>query len=305
MKIEAITLKMIRYFNILGEELHFGKAAQRLFISQPSLTAQIQEFESLLGYKLFNRNSRHVQFTAMGYETFKKTQEIIEKINQSFDNLYALEHQENEHLSLGVVSSILQSSFLKILEKIKEKAPNMTWDFEELSPKEQMISLQQNKIDVAFIRSSKISSMNKNFKAHKILDSFVSIAVHFEDDFVKQALQNKLLSLADFHNKKLVMLKKSNSEYLRKLHKLCLDAGIKKENIMEVVEPFSLLSLVRSRQAIGLISQDMAFDTWADIQVLPLKEKIACNLYMIHHKNMQIEAQKSFVNLFLAFNDKK
>ena len=61
-----IELRHLLYFQALAEELHFRKAAERLFISQPALTRQIQQLEEIYQAKLFDRGQRHVHLTASG-----------------------------------------------------------------------------------------------------------------------------------------------------------------------------------------------------------------------------------------------
>lgn len=72
-----LDLRVVRYFVAVAEELHFGRAAARLFISQPALSKQIQKLEERLGTVLFVRNSRHVRLTPRGAAFLIDARELI------------------------------------------------------------------------------------------------------------------------------------------------------------------------------------------------------------------------------------
>ncbi len=72
-----LDLRVVRYFVAVAEELHFGRAAARLFISQPALSKQIQRLEEQLRAPLFTRDSRHVELTARGDTFLADARELI------------------------------------------------------------------------------------------------------------------------------------------------------------------------------------------------------------------------------------
>src|SRR5689334_18381712 len=77
--------RLLRYFLAVAEELHFGRAAARLHISQPSLSAQIQKLERNLGTPLFVRTSRHVEITAAGRAFVDEARAVLAAIEQAVE----------------------------------------------------------------------------------------------------------------------------------------------------------------------------------------------------------------------------
>ena len=70
-------LRVLHYFVTLAEELHFGRAAQRLRISQPPLSVAIKQLEEELQAQLFERNSKGVRLTAAGEHLLTKARQLL------------------------------------------------------------------------------------------------------------------------------------------------------------------------------------------------------------------------------------
>ena len=101
-------LRQLRYFTVLAEELHFRKAAERLFIAQPGLSRQIKQLEEEMGVSLFDRNNRKVDLTPAG----KFLQGRVGSLLAELDILVANTRQTAEglrgQLRIGYIGSAMQ-----------------------------------------------------------------------------------------------------------------------------------------------------------------------------------------------------
>src|SRR5580693_8422481 len=72
-----LDLRLVRYFVVVADELHFGRAANKLHVSQPALSKQIRKLEDQLGARLLVRDSRHVSLTARGESFLIDARELL------------------------------------------------------------------------------------------------------------------------------------------------------------------------------------------------------------------------------------
>jgi DNA-binding transcriptional LysR family regulator len=99
-----IELRHLRYFVAVAEELHFGRAAARLNISQPPLSQQIQILEQQTGARLFARTNRSVSLTAAGKQFLADSRQILAQVDDAAARAARLHHETGE-LRIGFTSS--------------------------------------------------------------------------------------------------------------------------------------------------------------------------------------------------------
>ena len=160
-------IRHLKYFLTLAEELHFGNAAKKLFISQPPLSRMIKMLEDELGVRLFERNNKNVRLTAYGEYLQKEAQQIIHSTHRITNHLDAMKNGSKGQIKVGYIPSIMHSVLPQILSKLKDKYTAVNTYLSELESADQINALKSGEIDIGFLR---IPSNDKELEFEHILD---------------------------------------------------------------------------------------------------------------------------------------
>ncbi|MGO3306625.1 MAG: LysR family transcriptional regulator [Sphingobacterium sp.] len=159
-------LRHIRYFLTLAQELHFGKAAQKLCITQPPLSRQIKEMEMELGVQLFLRSNKRVVLTVAG-EHFKKEASSIlaqlELLKQQTNQIY---HSFAGEIKISHTGSIDKRQLGLLIQRIDESYPFLNAKLFELSSDRQIQLLTDRKMDLGIIRAPASSPLLHSLKLY-------------------------------------------------------------------------------------------------------------------------------------------
>ncbi|MDP4609188.1 MAG: LysR family transcriptional regulator [Burkholderiaceae bacterium] len=146
----------LRYFVVLAEELHFGRAAKRLAISQPPLSLNIQQLEASVGARLFERDSRSVQLTAAGHAFLGKAIALLAQAEQAARDARDVAQGLAGSLRVGFVGSMLQMELPQRLQAFQSAHAQLSVSLLEASSTEQLEALRQDRIDLGFVHTTHV-----------------------------------------------------------------------------------------------------------------------------------------------------
>ncbi|WP_166645852.1 LysR family transcriptional regulator [Nesterenkonia aurantiaca] len=136
----------------MAEELHFGRAARRLHISQSPLSAQIQKLEHELGHKLLNRTTRAVTLTGFGRDFHRRAAEVLHGADELASGLGGVSEGQAGHVRLGFVSSASYALLPRTIRMFRDAAPGVTLHLEPLTSSEQAEQLREGRLDLGILR---------------------------------------------------------------------------------------------------------------------------------------------------------
>ncbi|WP_284640082.1 LysR family transcriptional regulator [Paenibacillus silviterrae] len=146
-------LRQIEYFTVVAEELHFGRAAARLQMTQPPLSQQIIQLEGELGVKLFERSKRHVELTNAGKVFLHEVRTVLTQLDQAKVAAVRAQMGMAGRLVLGFVGSAIFDILPNIVRAFQEQFPDIDLVLREMPTPMQVEAFHRKDIDIGFVRT--------------------------------------------------------------------------------------------------------------------------------------------------------
>ena len=151
-----IEFRHIKYFLAVAEDLHFRKAAERLFISQPGLSRQIKQMEDDLGISLFERHNRKVALTKPGKYLQIELAKNLKNLEHIFNHAKLLNDGVGGDLKFGYVGSAMQEIIPNLLVQFRKEHPDVVFSLKEMDNERQIESLLSHDVDMGFVRLERV-----------------------------------------------------------------------------------------------------------------------------------------------------
>ncbi len=149
-------LRHLRCFLVVAEELHFGRAAQRLHIEQSPLSRTIKELEENLGVQLFARNRRGTRLTAAGKVFLEDVRRLFVTLEQARSNVESVASGYRGTLRIAVSDGTFEPRLSAWLARCREEEPEVEVLLAEMSLVDQLRGLREGHFDAGFARTDDI-----------------------------------------------------------------------------------------------------------------------------------------------------
>jgi DNA-binding transcriptional LysR family regulator len=239
----AIEDRELRSFLVLAEQLHFGKSANLLHISQPALSKQMKGLEEKIGGPLLVRNRRDVRLTAAGALFYQQGRRIVRDLDALLDGAQAAVKGEAGTLRVAVGLATVHSLVPPALRRFRTAHPKVEVQVGDMSTPRQIDALLAGEVDVGFVR---LPLYRPELAMKKVLTERLTI--------VSSSNFRGALTLTNISQQSFIMIAREvSSTFYDHCIRLCGRAGFSPKVVQEAKDMFTLLNLVRAGIGIALV----------------------------------------------------
>jgi len=287
-------LRYLRYFVAVAQELNFTAAAHRLRLSQPSLSQQIRDLEQELKTPLFLRSSRQVELTAAGRAFLEHAHIILSQTERAVEQARAIGEGQIGTLDIGTTGSVLLGKLSSLVVTFSIEYPEITLRIHEMAPEDQEDALRECRVDICFLRRPTDDPNVINELAWP-----ARVGVVLPEGHLLAAREK--VALPELRDERHAFLRLKDSRFARYLRDACVDAGFVPFISQQVVEAYSLTSLVAAGLGVALVPEGISNIPRPGVVYRPLAEPAPiADVRMIYRRDHSAVAER-FVRMAREF----
>lgn len=265
-----IELRHLRYFIAVAEELHFGRAAERLHMAQPPLSQQIRQLEEYLGFQLFYRTKRSVQITEAGQAFLEESRKLLKQLDQAIETGRQVSRGEKGQIVIGFVSSAAYNVLPVILRAFRSQIPQVRLELHEMPTNEQLNWLREGRIDIGFLRPP---IEDKTLQVRTIVREPMVVALPESHAFI----EHKQIKLSSLAKEAFVLFPRPLSpRAYDQIISLCQQAGFSPNVVQEAMQMQTIVSLVAGGIGIAIVPVSLQNMQRTGVVYKPLEEPAPC-----------------------------
>ncbi len=269
--LDALDGRLLRSFAAVAEERHFGRAAERLGITQPPLTIRIQRLEAILGVALFDRTNRRVELTEAGRVLEASLGGVFQTLEGAVDATLRAAEGATGRLAVAFASSVMFRTLPGWIRAFREAYPEVVLELRELPTGLQLPAIQAGELDVGFVREA---PETPGVRLETVMREPLLLAV--ERGEVERAgegcEETNPADLAAYAEAPFVLFPESIAPGLHaQVMALCRAAGFEPRVVQESRELYTTVSLVEAGVGVTIVPASIRKMGWAGVRYLPLE----------------------------------
>lgn len=248
---DAMEPRLLRSFVAVAEELHFGRAAARLHMTQPPLSMQIKRLEDHLGVRLFERDRRHVALTEAGRFLLARARRLLDEAERSCAEAARIARGEAGALAIGYTPTATYEVLPPVLQAFRRRAPEVRLELVEMRSAQQVEALRTGRIEIGFA----CGPIDEDGIAEHVLarERFVAVLPRRH----RLAARTRL-GVRDLDGEAFVVVRPDvEPAWSTACNRALVRAGIRTETAQETDTKIAMLGLVAAGAGISLVSASM------------------------------------------------
>lgn len=276
------TLDQARSFVVVAEELHFGRAADRLNMTQPPLSRQIQKLERSVGVELLERDNRKVSLTAAGSAFLVEARKLVIAAERAPHTARRIAAGRSGQLRVGFTAASGFSLLGPLLSEIATELPDVDVELQELVTGEQIEAIADGDLDLGLARPAFDADL---FESHLMFTEDLMLAVPAGHELDQL---NRSLTVADLKGVPLIMHSPIKARYFYDL--VVRNIPVEHGNVVHTVSQIlTMVALVASGRGVAFVPESASMLGVEGVSYLRLAEiePDAVELYAIWSREMR------------------
>lgn len=260
-----LELRHFKYFLAVAEELHFRKAAEKLFISQPGLSRQIKQMEAILDTQLLIRNKKKVSLTQAGEYLKGEIEFVLNHLELTKKQIKSIAKGNLGELRIGFLGSAVQQVIPQLLLDLNEKYPGINTSLEELSNNAQVNAILKDKLDMGFVRLARVP---KDLGLSSVFEDTFSLVLPRKHS----VNERNFLGIHQLSQENFILFSQEYSPlYFDTVMSICEDGGFTPKVSHKSVHAQTIFKLVENMLGIAIVPTSLQYGFKMNVKFIELK----------------------------------
>lgn len=290
---DAEEARHLRSFIVVAEELHFGRAAKRLNVAQPTLSRRIRLLEEQLGAELFDRGNQPIRLTAAGSAFAEDARLALNHSRRALEQGRRAARGELGHLTVGAISWANNAVVPSALRAFRARAPTVSLELYTTSPRAQVEGLHDRRLDVGFSAFARWMKGRPGLQVEPLLEEPMVALVPQDHPLAR----GSSISLADLAAERLVVLADvATPGLVDKQVSVFHERGLSPVDVQDAHDPWALQALIAAGIGVGLHMASFSNVRHRGVAFVPLEgEPPTATLYLLSRRGEDRELVRGFL----------